>query len=60
MKVRDSLLQNGSCHHLLTFKLFQTCMSFFLLLNTQDILKNVDNQTVWLPTLFKMLNKIKK
>jgi len=30
------------CHHLLTLKLFQTCMSFFLLLNTkEDILKMI-------------------
>jgi len=30
-----------------TLKLFQTCMNFFLLLNTkEDILKNVGNQTV--------------
>jgi len=29
------------CHHLLTLKLLQTCMSFFLLLNTkEDILEN--------------------
>ncbi len=33
------------CHHLFT-KLFQTCMSFFILLNTkEDILKNVCKQT---------------
>jgi len=31
---------------ILTLKLFQTCMSFFLLLYTkEDILKNVGNQT---------------
>ncbi len=24
------------CHHLLTFKLFQTCMNFYLLLNTKE------------------------
>ncbi len=30
----------------LTLKMFQTCMSFFLLLSTKDILKNVGNQTV--------------
>ncbi len=30
------------CHYLLTLMLFQTCMSFFLLLNTkEDILKNM-------------------
>ncbi len=35
------------CHHLLIVHLFQTCMSFFLLLNTKyNILKNVGNQTV--------------
>ncbi len=38
------------CHHfghnLLTLKLFQTCMSFFLLLNTKDIMKNIGNQIV--------------
>jgi len=29
------------CHHLLTLKLLQTCMSFFLLLSTkEDIQKN--------------------
>jgi len=34
-------------HHLITVKLFQTCMNFFLLLNTkEDILNNVGNQTV--------------
>ncbi len=33
------------CHLLIKF--FQTCMSFFLLLNTkEDILKNAGNQTV--------------
>jgi len=44
--------------NLSSFKLFQTCMSFFLLLNTkEDILKNVSNQTVdgphWLPHFSK-------
>jgi len=44
-------------HHLLTLKWFQTCMSFFLLLNTKEnILKNVGNRTVdcnhWLPLIF--------
>ncbi len=39
---------------LLSSKLFQTCVTFFLLLSTkEDILKNVGNQTVdgshWLP-----------
>ncbi len=35
------------CQHLLTHKVFQTCMNFVLLLNTkEDILKNVGNQTV--------------
>ncbi len=35
------------CHNLLTLKLSQTCMSFFLLLNTkEDILKHIGNQTV--------------
>jgi len=29
-----------------TFKLFQTCMNLFFLLNTKDSLKNMDNQTV--------------
>jgi len=33
--------------HLLTLKLFQTCLNRFLLLSTnKDILKNVSNQTV--------------
>ncbi len=40
--------------HLLALKSFQTCMSFFLMLNIkEDILKNAGNQTVdsphWLP-----------
>ncbi len=48
---------------LVILNLFQTCMSFFLLLNTKDILKNVGNQTVegshllsivWLPKFFKI------
>ncbi len=35
------------CHHLLTLKLFQTRMSFFLPLSTKEnILKNVGNQIV--------------
>ncbi len=29
------------CHHLLTLMSFQTCMTYFLLLNTKYILKNV-------------------
>ncbi len=46
MKIQPSFI--------LALKLFQTCMSFFLLLNTkEDILKNVGNQTAddlhWLP-----------
>jgi len=33
--------------NLFTLKLFQTCMDFFLLLNTkEDTLKNMGNQTV--------------
>jgi len=41
------------CHNLLTLKLFQTCMSFFLLLNTRKyILKNVGKQTVDRTLLF--------
>jgi len=33
--------------HLFTVMLFQTCTSFFLLMNTkEDILKNIANQTV--------------
>jgi len=39
------------CHHSLTLKLLQTCMSFFLLLNTQEDWNW--NQTIfwhhWLP-----------
>jgi len=32
------------CHHLITLKLLQTCMSLFLLPNTkEDVLKNVGN-----------------
>jgi len=43
-----SLKQLKFCHHLLTLKLFQSCMNIFLLLlNTkEDILKNVSNQTL--------------
>ncbi|XP_077066494.1 A-kinase anchor protein 13 isoform X12 [Siphateles boraxobius] len=38
--------------HLLTLMLFRTCMSFFVLLNTnEDILKNIDNHTVDGPQL---------
>ncbi len=48
----DNLPKNLNCH-LLTLKLFQNCMNFFLLLNTKDIFKNLGNQTVngphWLP-----------
>ncbi len=45
LKYRLSILKGivhpKTCHHLLTLKLFQTCVSFFLLLNTkEDILKN--------------------
>jgi len=37
----DTPPKNENCHHLLTFKLLQTCMSVLLLLNTkEDILKN--------------------
>jgi len=37
---------------ILTLKLFQTCVNFFLLLNTKDdILKNVSNQTVDGPSM---------
>ncbi len=58
------------CHNLLTLKLFQTCMSFFLLLNTkEDILKNVGNQIVdfhsleqledeWIMTEFSFLGEL--
>jgi len=28
--------QNEMCHHLLTLKLFQTCIHFFVLLNTKE------------------------
>ncbi len=39
----DSSPKNETfCHHLLILKLFQTCMSFFLL---EDILKNADNKS---------------
>ncbi len=35
------------CHNLLTLMSFQTCMSYFLMLNLkEDILKNAGNQTV--------------
>jgi len=55
-----STLKWKFCHHLLTLKLLQTWMSFFLLLNTKgDILKNVWNQAVvwhhWLPLHFLFL-----
>ncbi len=44
-------------HHLLSLKLFQSCMNVFVLLNTkEDILKNVGNRAVlghhWLPSYF--------
>ncbi len=56
------IVNNEFCHHLLTLKLLQTCMSFCLLLNTkQHILKNVGKQTVagshWLHTMDKILWK---
>jgi len=39
--------QKGKFYHLLTLKLFQTCMNFFLLLKTkEDILMKVRNKTV--------------
>jgi len=34
------------CCNLLTLNLCQTCMNFFLLNIKEDILKNIDNQTV--------------
>ncbi len=38
----QNLYKNENCHNLLTLKLFKTCMSFFLLLNTKEgILMNV-------------------
>jgi len=38
-------MNENSCHHLLTLKLFQTCVNFSLLLNTkEDILKNRVNK----------------
>ncbi len=44
---RDNLPKNKKCWHLLMLMSFQICVSFFLLLNTkEDILKNVDDQTV--------------
>jgi len=45
-----SFLKGYFCHHLLTLKLLQTCMSIFLQMNTNEyILKNDWNQTtvVW-------------
>ncbi len=33
-------------------QLFQTCMILFHLLNIKDILKNANNQTLWVPTDF--------
>ncbi len=33
-------------HHLLTLKLFSTCTSFFLLLNTKEVILKNGNQTV--------------
>ncbi len=45
--------------HLLNLKLFQTCMSFFFLLNTnKDILKNVGNQTVTSRDFHRMEKKL--
>jgi len=42
----ESSPKNENSLSLQSLKLFQTCMSFFLLLNTEeDILKNVCNQT---------------
>ncbi len=35
--------------HLLTHVSFQTCMSFVLMLNIKDILKNAGNQTLMVP-----------
>jgi len=45
MLFKRQFTQKGTfCHHLLTLKLFQTYMNFFLLLNTQeDILNNAWN-----------------
>jgi len=45
------------CHHLLTLKLFQTCMSFFLLLNTQDdISACLERTEVTLVTEYVIIN----
>ncbi len=42
-----STIRNEQCCHLLTLMSFQTCISFFLMLNTEeDILKNFEEPTV--------------
>jgi len=43
------------CHHLLTLKLLQTCMSFFLLNTKEDILKNNWTSIVFLFLLWKSM-----
>jgi len=64
--VQENILKGYStqnwkfCYYLLILKLLQTCMSFFLLLNTkEDVLKNDLNQTVvwhhWLPSRKKKI-----
>jgi len=39
------MIQLTFCHHLLTFKFFQTCMNFFILRITKYI-QNMGNQIV--------------
>jgi len=43
------------CHHLLTLKLLQACMSFFLLNTKEDILKNNWTSIVFLFLLWKSM-----
>ncbi len=45
------------CHNLLILKLFQACMSFFLLMKTKyAIVKNAGTQTVALAIEFVLIN----
>jgi len=60
--LKGQFTQKGKfCHHLLTLMLFQTCMSFFLLLNTKvtkQLMVAIDFHytvgPICLPTFFKI------
>jgi len=55
-KTRPNL---GIYSNLLALVLFQTCMNFFVLLNTKDvILKNVGNQIDFLQNIFSRTKKL--